>query len=237
MPVSTVSNGNGREWCKPRGKRDVLSWMFFHPMEPGSSGARAGQSRGDGARTVSTSAPHTHSLFLQCASLHIGAGTREAGWCQETSLVQIISQLEQRGSHRDLGVAIWLLTPLLLPHKSTGAAPQPAAPQPLSSGSSHALRTARGSGQTAQVPGTNWETFREGSFSVPTARGSSSRKMELEIREQAEQPKVWALPFVRAFHLTEHTDTVPIRRESLQRGSLHPSADSPAVPELHLDPP
>lgn len=103
MPVSTVSNGNGREWCKPRGKRDVLSWMFFHPMKPGPSGARAGQSRGDGARTVSASAPHTHSLFLQCASLHIGAGTKEAGWCQETSLVQIISQLEQRGSHRDSG--------------------------------------------------------------------------------------------------------------------------------------
>lgn len=54
VSVSTISKENRRKWCKPRGNRDVLSWMFLHPIEPGLAGARAGQSRGDGARTVST---------------------------------------------------------------------------------------------------------------------------------------------------------------------------------------
>lgn len=177
--------------------------------------------------------PHTHipcSCNVPAYTLELAprklAGARKQVWCR------LFPSWSSEGAIETLGVAIRLLTPLLLPHKSTGAAPQP-----LSSGSSHALRTAPGSGQTARVPGANWETFREGCFSVPTARGSSNRKVELEIRGQAEQSKVWALQSVRAFHLTEHTDTMPMRRESLQRGSLSPSADSPAVPELHLDPP
>lgn len=108
--------------------------MFFHAMEPGPSGARAGQNRGDGARTVSTSfAPHTHSLFLQRASLHIGAGTRKLAGARKQVWCRLFPSWSSEGATETLGVAIWLLTPLLVPHECTGAAPQPAAIQPLSS--------------------------------------------------------------------------------------------------------
>lgn len=119
VSVSTISKENRRKWCKPRGNRDVLSWMFLHPIEPGLSGARAGQSRGDGARTVST--PFTTPPPIPCScnvpayTLELAprklADARKQVWCR------LFPGWSSEGSTETLRVAIWLLSPLLLLHE------------------------------------------------------------------------------------------------------------------------
>lgn len=76
--------------------------------------------------------PHTHipcscnvpAYTLELASRKL-AGARKQVWCR------LFPSWSSEGATETLGVAIWFLTPLSLPHKCTGTAPQPASTQPL----------------------------------------------------------------------------------------------------------